>query len=382
MLRIMTAGESHGQCLIAVLDGVPADLFLDMDIINHELWRRQQGHGRGGRMGIEQDQVQILSGVRFKRTLGSPITLMIRNKDWENNQDIMSVWGKNGVDVVTRPRPGHADLTGALKYAHEDVRDVLERASARETAVRVAAGAIAKQLLQQFNMKIASHVVNIGGVAIRSTEYAYEEIVARRSVNLGCIEADTEQKMISLIDAAKKNHDTLGGIFEIISTKLIPGLGSYTSWEARIDAQLSAALMSIPAIKGVEFGKGFGFADTSGKNAHDEIYYKQNEGYYRVTNKAGGVEGGMTNGQPLIIRAVMKPIPSVGTSLTSVDIKTKQRQSAASHRSDVCAVSAAAVVGEAMVAITLMKALIEKFGGDTLQDMKKAVQEYLFRIKR
>ncbi|MPM65914.1 Chorismate synthase [bioreactor metagenome] len=382
MLRFLTAGESHGPCLTAIIEGLPAGLSLDIDQINEELARRQQGYGRGGRMKIEKDTVDIVSGVRFGQTLGSPITLIIKNRDWGNWQEQMSVMGAEAGEAVTNARPGHADLTGILKYDRQDIRDILERASARETAARVAVGAIMKQFLQAAaNIEIASHVINIGGVKF-DKPVTFSVINNNRSQETGCVDQETEIAMKEIIDKAKQNGDTLGGVFEISATNLLVGLGSHIQWDRRLDTKLTAALMSIPAIKGVEIGDGFYYANLPGSQAHDEIFYEAQKGYYRKTNHAGGIEGGMSNGEDIIVRAIMKPIPTLMTPLQSVNILTNAAVKANTERSDACAVPAAAVVGEAMTAITLAETLIEKFSSDNMADLLSAIESYNLRINR
>jgi chorismate synthase len=382
MLRFITAGESHGQCLTAIIEGLPAGLAIDIGNINQELARRQQGFGRGGRMQIERDTVEILSGMRFGQTLGSPLTLLIRNKDWDNWQERMSICGQPAGEAVTAARPGHADLTGTLKYERQDIRDILERASARETAARVAVGAVARQLLQACGIKIISHVTNIGGIAIDKT-LDCQHIEKQRAISdIACIEPEVELQMKAAIQQAKEQGDTLGGVFEVLVTSVMPGLGSHVHWDRRLDTRLAAAVMSIPAIKGVEIGDGFAYANIPGSQAHDEIFYSDEQHYYRKSSHAGGLEGGMSNGQTLIVRAVMKPIPTLMAPLDSVDILTRKAIRASTERSDVCAVPAAAVVGEAMVAIVLGEALLEKFGGDTMTDFITAVEHYRQRIYR
>ncbi|MBP2645403.1 MAG: aroC [Firmicutes bacterium] len=382
MFRFLTAGESHGPCLTAVIEGLPAGLAIDIAEVNKDLARRQQGYGRGGRMKIEKDQVEVLSGMRFGQTLGSPLTLSIRNRDWENWQEKMSPTGEPAGEAVTSPRPGHADLAGLLKYERQDVRDILERASARETAARVAVGAVAKQLLERAGIAVFSHVVNIGGVGIdvKLTYTATELADKLEDSELSCADSIAEAKMKEAIRVAKEKGDTLGGIFEVVVTGLMPGLGSHVHWDRRLDMRLGGALMSIQAIKGVEFGAGFGFAALPGSQSHDEIFFDAEEGYFRGSNRAGGVEGGITNGQDIIVRSVMKPIPTLMTPLASVDITTKNAVMANTERSDVCAVSAAAVVGEAMAAIVIAEAVLEKFGGDSIGDMVQAVERYRTRL--
>ena len=356
MLRFLTAGESHGPCLTAIVEGVPAGLPLDEARINQEMARRQEGFGRGGRMKIERDRADVLSGVRFGETLGSPITLRVTNADWVNWEAKMAAFGEPAGPVVTAPRPGHADLGGCQKYDRSDVRDILERASARETAARVAVGAVCRQLLELCGITVGSQVVSIGG----ATDPAAQE---------------------ALILAAKKAGDTLGGCFEVTATGLMPGLGSHIQWDRRLDGKIAAAMVSIPAIKGVEFGVGFRAGELPGSQVHDEIFYSAEQGYYRKTNRAGGIEGGMTNGEPIVLRAVMKPIPTLTQPLHSVDIQSQQTVLANSERSDVCAVAAAACVAEAMLCITLTEALLEKFGGDSLPELLRAISQYRQKIR-
>lgn len=357
MFRFFTAGESHGPALTAIIEGIPAGLQLDFDQLSEDMARRQQGFGRGGRMKIEKDKAEITSGVRFGSTLGSPLTLVISNRDWENWQEKMAVFGQPQGEKITAPRPGHADLPGALKYQRQDIRDILERASARETAARVAVGAVAKQLLAVAGIKITSRVLNIGG-------------------------AQTEKEMIETIAKAKEAGDSLGGIFEVMADHVMPGLGSHVQWDRRLDTRLAAAVMSIQAIKGVEFGAGFLYANLPGSQVHDEIYYESQQGYYRRTNNAGGVEGGISNGEPIVLKAVMKAIPTLMKPLATVDIVSKTAKRANTERSDVCAVAAAAVVGEAMVSIVLAQSLLEKFGGDSIEDLRLAINNYRIRINK
>jgi chorismate synthase len=362
MLRFLTAGESHGRGLLAILEGMPAGVPVSEDEINMQLARRQLGYGRSGRMKIEQDQAEIYSGVMHGTTIGAPLGLLIANKDWRKEEP-----------PLTRPRPGHADLTGALKYHFNDVRRVLERSSARETVARVAAGAVCRCLLSQFGVKIASHVVELGGVAAARRPDGIEEISAIAEASpLRCVDPDAEAKMIVAIDEAKARGDTLGGVFEVIATGLPVGLGTYAHWDRRLDGRLAQAMMSINAIKGVEIGQGFREARVPGSNAHDEIFYNAERGFYRRTNQAGGTEGGMTTGEPLVVRVAMKPLSTLRSPLASVDLVTKEPVEAAVVRSDVTAVPAAGVIGEAMAAFVLSDAMIEKFGGDSLDQMRVA----------
>lgn len=381
MFRFLTAGESHGPSLTAIVEGMPAGLALDREKLNHELARRQRGYGRGGRMRIEQDQADILSGVRFGQTLGSPITLTIHNRDWTNWEKRMAAFGEPQGDAVLTPRPGHADLPGLMKYERSDIRDILERASARETAARVAVGAVAKQMLSELGVEIVSHVTNIGGITAEIQGLTAAQISAKRDQSeLGCADELAETKMKQAIDNAKAAGDTLGGIFEIIACGLPAGLGSHVQWDRRLDTRVAAAVMSIPAIKGVEFGDGFALANRPGSAAHDEIYFSKENGFYRGSNRAGGIEGGITNGENVVVRAVMKPIPTLMKPLNSVALDSLDAAKANTERSDVCAVPAAAIVGEAMLAIVLADVFLEKFGGDTIGDLKQAVTYYRRRI--
>ena len=384
MLRYLTAGESHGQCLTAILEGIPSGLPLRAEQIDYDLARRQKGYGRGGRMRIEQDRVDFLAGVRKGHTLGNPITLLIRNKDWENWKEIMSPEpGPPATEkVVTCPRPGHADLVGAIKYNHRDIRNVLEKASARETAIRVAVGAVAKRLLAEFGMNVYSYTVAIGGVTVAlgkdlSVEEAFER--AEKS-DVRCPDEATSEKMVARIREAKHKGDTLGGIFEVVVTNPPLGLGSYAQWDRRLTGRLAMALMSIQAMKGVEVGMGFEAAQRFGSEVHDEIFYDQ--GFTRGGNNAGGLEGGITTGQPIVLRTAMKPISTLYNPKKSVDILTKQPVEATIERSDICTVPAAGVVGEAVVAYEMASAFIEKFGGDTLQELRRNYDAYQDYVKR
>lgn len=380
MLRFLTAGESHGPALVVIVEGLPAGLDVDVDAIDEDLRRRQGGYGRGQRMKIERDRVEILSGLRFGRTLGSPLSMVIRNRDWANWQRTMAV-GREPVEgatgaqrgPVTRPRPGHADLAGAAKYGAEDLRDVLERASARETAARVAAGAVARQVLARIGVAIVSHVTRIGEIALPPDRAVTLDEVRSLPVEspLRCVDSAVEARMVAAIDAARDAGDTLGGAFEVIASGVPPGLGSYVHWDRRLDGRLAQALMSIPAIKAVGLGAGPDVASRPGSRAHDEILPAAQLGstplnVRRPTNRAGGLEGGVTNGEDLRVTAFMKPIATLMQPLRSVDLRTGDEAPAAIERSDVCAVPAAAVIGEAMVALVLADALLERFGGDTM----------------
>lgn len=381
-LRFLTAGESHGRALVGIVEGVPAGLALSADDINADLRRRQSGYGRGGRMKIESDRVQILSGVRWGRTIGSPIALLVENRDWENWQKGMSpeAADEGSIEPVTRPRPGHADLAGALKYGHRDIRDVLERSSARETATRVAIGAVARRLLREFGIRAGSFVEEIGRVSfIRKASSAQEflDLDEKASTSpLRCPDETTSDRMIKLVDEATERGDSLGGVFTVFVTGLPPGLGSHIQWDLRLDGRLAQAIMSIQAIKGVEVGMGFEAARSFGSEVMDEIVLGE-EGFTRRSNNAGGIEGGMTNGMPVVLRAAMKPIPTQRKPLKSVDMVTKKEVEAAYERSDVCAVPAASVIGEAMVLLMVAQAFIEKFGGDSMEETRRNYEAYL-----
>lgn len=384
-LRFLTAGESHGEALTAVIDGLPAGLPLTEADINSDLARRQRGYGRGGRMKIEQDQAHISAGVRWGLTLGSPLTLTIRNRDWENWQQTMSVGAPPAgaaPKAVTRPRPGHADLAGAMKYGHRDIRNVLERSSARETTARVAVAGVAKRLLGEFGITILSHVSEIGGVRIGTLEIPWEEVQRRAEASeVRCADPAAEAAMIEAIDRAKAAGDTLGGVFEVVALGCPVGLGSYVQWDRKLDGQLARAFCSIHAIKGAEIGLGFEAARRPGSQVHDEILFDKEAGFHRGSNSAGGLEGGVTNGQPVVVRAAMKPISTLRKPLRSVDLDTREAVEAVVERSDVCAVPAAGVVGEAMMAIVLAEAFLEKFGGDSVNEIRRNYQGYLDYLK-
>lgn len=380
MLRYLTAGESHGELLMGIIEGMPSGLLIRVTDIDRDLARRQTGYGRGGRMKIEKDQVKIYSGVRWGRTLGSPIGLMIRNKDWENWRAKMSPDPTflNSAEPVTRPRPGHADLAGALKYGMTDVRNVLERSSARETAMRVAVGALAKRLLEEFGIEVMSHVLSIGGVFAKVPKVSLQELKKRvEASELRCSDTDAEKRMMKKIDQAKAAGDSLGGVFEVIVIGVPAGLGSHAHWDRKLDGKLASALMSIQAIKGVEVGAGFGTANRPGSLVHDEIFWSRKRGFYRKTNMAGGIEGGISNGENIVLRAAMKPIPTLMKPLHSVDLASKKAFKASVERSDVCAVPAAGVVAEAAVAFEISAAMVEKFGGDSIDEMKRNYHMYM-----
>ncbi len=373
-LRYLTAGESHGRALVGILEGMPAGLSVNKEKIDAQLKRRQGGYGRGSRMKIEQDQIEVLAGIRAGVTLGSPIAVLIWNRDWEN-------WGKHldpwkappeRYHSVTVPRPGHADLAGALKYRHSDIRNVLERASARETAMRVALGAIARQFLEYFNVQIASHVVQIhtAKASCEISELALAELTARADASpVRCLDAEAEREMTACIDQAKTEGNTVGGVFEVIATGVPVGLGSYVHWDRKLDGRISQAMASLPAMKAVEIGLGVESAGRWGSECHDEIYYDEAKGYYRKTNRAGGLEGGVTNGQPLVVHVAMKPLSTLLRPLDSVDMQSKKSVKAHVERSDVCAVPAASVIGEAILALVLADAFLEKYGGDSIAEI-------------
>src|SRR5213083_2574049 len=375
VFRFLTAGESHGEALVAVIDGVPAGLPLTEADINGDLARRQRGYGRGGRMKIERDQVHVLSGVRWGATLGSPITLSIANRDWENWKATMGVAvpeAGTAKKEVTRPRPGHADLAGAMKYGHRDIRNVLERSSARETTARVAVAGVAKRLLAEFGITILSHVTEIGGVRVGHIDLPWDELARRAEASeVRCADATAEAAIIAKIDDAKAKGDTLGGVFEVVALGCPVGLGSYVQWDRRLDGRLAQAFCSIQAIKGCEFGMGFETARRPGSGVHDEILFDASHGFNRSTN-----------GQAVVVRAAMKPLSTLRTPLKSVDLATKEAVEAVVERSDVCAVPAAGIVGEAMMAIVLANAFLEKFGGDSIEEIRRNYDAYLESLKR
>lgn len=382
MLRYLTSGESHGKSLISILDGIPANIELNIDEINYELEKRQGGYGRGGRMKIEKDKINILGGVRGKITLGGPISIDIKNKDYENWIQYMNPMDNIDFETkkVEKVRPGHADLVGCLKYDFEDARNVLERSSARETASKVAVGAICKQVLKNFNIDFISRVVQIGNVKDNNSyDFDYiKENVDKSAVR--CINKDVEKEIIKEIDKVKSEGDTLGGVVEIRVKNLIPGLGSYTQFDKKIDGELAMHLMSIQAIKGVEIGIGFDVANNYGSNVMDEIYYNNEDGIKRKTNQLGGIEGGMTTGEELVIRCAMKPIPTLYKPLKSININTLESYSASIERSDNCAVPACSVVCENVVAFVICKYFLDKIGGDNLNDLKSNYNTYIKRL--
>ena len=387
MLRFTTAGESHGRALVAIVEGLPAGLPVNQELIDNELRRRQLGYGRGVRMKIDRDHAEILNGVRHGLTLGSPVTLLIENKDWPNWTDVMAAEPRDVAPEksrrLKRPRPGHADLPGGLKYDVRDLRNILERASARETTARVACGALAKQLLSAFGIEVRSHVIQLGGIPDKPLELSWNEIAAiADDAPLHCADAAAEQNMIALIDDARHRGATLGGIFEVAARGVVPGLGSHTAWDLKLDGLLAQAVMSIPAVKAVSIGAGAEASSLPGSEVHDEIAYNaETREFIRETNRAGGLEGGITNGEEIRVRGHLKPLSTLRRSLKSVDIDTKEEEAAAFERSDVTAVPAAGVIGESMVALVLARAMREKFGGDSLGEMKRNFEGYREQLR-
>jgi chorismate synthase len=381
-LRFVTAGESHGPGLTAIVEGLPAGLELRPEDIDRDLARRQLGHGRGGRMKIEKDRAQVTAGVRHGRTLGSPVAMWIENRDYQNWEERMNPWPVEAeVDEVHLPRPGHADLAGIQKFGHTDVRNVLERASARETAARVAAGALAKAYLRELGVEVRSHVTRIGTVTATAREgLSAGDFEGVDESPVRSLDADASEAMVAEIDAARKANESLGGEFEVVAFGLVPGIGSHVSWEERLDGRLAQAIMSIQALKGVGIGDGFALAERVGSKAHDEIFWSDERGYNRETNRAGGIEGGMTTGDPVVVMGAMKPLPTLTKPLRSVDTETKEPAQALRERTDSCTVPAAGVVGEAMVALVLAAAYREKLGGDHIDDAKGALRAYQERI--
>ena len=381
-LRMITAGESHGPGLTCIIEGLPAGLELDREALDRDLARRQLGHGRGGRMKIERDKVEVTGGVRHGRTLGGPIALQVVNRDYANWEERMNPWPvDDAIAEVHLPRPGHADLVGTQKYGLTDVRDILERASARETAARVAGGAVAKAFLRELGVDVFSHVIQITGVsAPRRDDLTPEDFAEVDQSPVRCLDAAATDAMVAEINRLRKQNESLGGVFEVRAFGLVPGLGSHVSWEERLDGRLGQAILSIQAIKAVSIGEGIEVAGVPGSQAHDEIFYDDARGYYRETNRAGGVEGGMTNGDPLVVRGSMKPLPTLTKPLRSVDISTHEPAEALRERTDSCTVPAAGVVGEAMVAFVLADAYRRKFGGDHIADARGALHAYEERI--
>jgi chorismate synthase len=396
MLRFLTSGESHGQALVALLEGFPAGLAVDVDKINHELWRRQQGYGRGSRQKIEKDTAQILSGVRHGITTGAPIAMMIKNRDWDNWQDVMSteavdledpdIAAKMAKKKIKHFRPGHADLAGTIKYGHDDIRNVLERASARETASRVAAGALCMQLLRHFGVKVGSHVVQVGAIRAEEVDFSDLDELEEKVLNseMFCADADATEKMKETVKTTWSDGDSLGGVIEILADGLPVGLGSYTQWDRKLDGKLAQAVLSTQAMKAVEIGDGVGAAGRKGSEVHDAVYPSQSGTlpFTRKTNRAGGLEGGMTNGERLVVRAYMKPIPTLMKGLPSVSYPEFDAHKADYERSDVCAIAAASVVLKCMISITLADAFLDKFSGDSIPELEASVAHYRTQLKR
>ena len=388
MLRFSTAGESHGESLIALISGLPAGVPVDQEFVNHELWRRQQGYGRGGRMRIEKDTASILSGVRHGKTIGSPIAMELANRDWKNWTEILPVGEGDPAKhkAVASPRPGHADLAGTLKYDFPDARYVLERASARESAARVACGALAKSLLRSLGIEVASHVIRVGGAQL-DRDAAWEEIAAlqnREEILLSCVDPASEERMKSEVDLALRTGDTIGGVFEVVAHGVPPGVGTYANWDERLDGQLACAVMSLQAVKAVEIGRGVTAAESLGSQVHDAIGYKAEDGFTRFSrehNNAGGIEGGVSNGEDVVVRGYLKPISTLRRPLASVSYATREPVKAAYERSDVCVVPAAGVAAESMVALTLARMVLEKFGGDSLKELKRNFDGYAEQIR-
>ncbi|HZQ23139.1 MAG TPA: chorismate synthase [Terriglobales bacterium] len=388
MLRYFTSGESHGEALIAFISGIPAGLKIQQDFLDRELWRRQQGYGRGGRMKIERDTAHIVSGVRHGSTIGSPISILLENKDWKNWQESLPV--REGDPAkhrrVASPRPGHADLAGALKYNFPEARYVLERASARESAARVAIGGVAKLFLRELNIEVLSHVIAVGGVTV-TADISWDQIrlvAEKEEVLLGCVDPETEQRMKAEVDRVLRTGDSLGGVFEVVAHNVPPGLGTYAQWDERLDALLAGAVMSLQAVKAVEFGSGVSAAGAPGSSVHDEIGYAAGGAFTdftRARNNAGGIEGGVSNGQEIRVRGYLKPISTLRRPLQSVDFATREKVSAAYERSDVCVVPAAGVAAESMVALTLARCALDKFGGDSMGETLRNFKGYLQQLK-
>lgn len=393
MLRYLTAGESHGPGLVVIVEGMPSGVPVTAEAVNRQLARRQEGYGRGGRMKIERDRASFMGGVRQGETTGAPVAMLIENRDWANWTEVMGaepLEGGPGSNPASRdkavrfPRPGHADLTGVLKYDRRDARDILERASARETAARVAAGSVARCLLEAFGVIIAGQVVSIGSVrAAADLGIELSALADRAEASpVRCADPEASAGMVAEIDAARSRGDSLGGVFEVAAAGLPPGLGSHVAWDRKLDGRLAAALMSLQSVKGVEVGLGFEAACRPGSEVHDEIAYEPDRGFFRLTNRAGGLEGGMTNGEPLVVRAAMKPIATLYRPLRTVDLASRQSHQATVERSDACAVPAGAVIGEALVAFELAAAWMEKFGGDSLGETRRNYESYLEQVAR
>ncbi|MDY6796792.1 MAG: chorismate synthase [Actinomycetota bacterium] len=377
MLRFLDAGESHGKGMVTIIEGIPYGLKIRAEDIEEELSRRRLGYGRGARMKLERDEVEILSGIRLGKTLGSPLAMMVRNAEYGKWSETMGIDGGEGREKLTRPRPGHADIAGALKYGTKDIRDILERASARETVGRVCAGAVAKVMLREMDMQVWSHVIRIGGVSYETGGRTpnMKEVEKADEDELRCLRGSVSRRMIDEINSAGKSGDSLGGTFEVLAYGLPAGLGSHVHWDKRLDSRLAASVMAIQAIKGVEIGDGFNLAGMRGSGAVDIIRHEDGRGFFRLSNHAGGIEGGITNGETLVLRAAMKPIPTMARAVESVDIESKERVEAATERADVCAVPAAAVIAESVVALVIADALMEKLGGDRMEEINLAFKK-------
>ena len=384
-LRFLTSGESHGPALTAILEGLPARLPVSKPELQQHMKRRQLGFGRGARMKIEADEVEITGGLRFGKTLGSPIGILIRNQDFTNWQDAMNVWVSDDAAnkrAVHRPRPGHADLAGGMKFGEKDLRNILERASARESAARTAAGTLCRFLLQQAGTEIASHVIRVGSVAVPAGKSDWEQILrVQQSDQLRCVDPAIEQQMIQQIQTAMQNKETLGGEFEVVARNIPAGIGSHIQWDQKLDGRIAQAILSVPAVKGIVIGDAVAQASALGSKAHDEIFFEKEKGYFRATNRSGGLEGGITNGEEIRFTAFMKPLSTLMKPLQSVDVRSKKAEDAVVERSDTCAVPAAGVIAEAMLAMVLADAMLEKFGGDTLEDFLDALTRYKSNLK-
>jgi chorismate synthase len=378
-IRFLTAGESHGPALTAILEGIPAHVPVSREKLQHQMKRRQLGYGRGARMKIETDEVEIIGGLRFGKTLGSPIGLIIRNRDYQNWEGTMNPWQEASETkrAVHRPRPGHADLAGGLKFGEKELRNILERASARESAARTAAGSICRQLLENVGIEIASHVTRIGSVTLQQRDISWEKVLpVQDSEKLRCVDSQVEQRMIDEVNLATQKKETLGGEFEVIVRNVPPGLGSHVQWDQKLDGRIAQAILSVPAVKAVSIGDGIAQASVPGSMAHDEIFHEQERGFFRKTNRAGGLEGGITNGEEIRVTGFMKPLSTLMKPLKSVDVLTKHAEEAVVERSDVCAVPAAGIVGEAMIAFVICDALLEKFSSDSLEELIAAINHY------
>lgn len=383
MLRFLDAGESHGAGMLAIVEGMPMGVPVSREFLQAELARRRLGYGRGPRMTLEKDEVEILGGVRGGRTLGSPVAVLVRNAEYQKWIKVMSPYGEVEAQPLTRPRPGHADLAGALKYGTKDIRDILERSSARETVGRVCAGALAKSLLACFDIHVHSHVLQVGEARVTAAGVAprREDVAAADEDPMRCLDREASLRMREEVERARREGDSLGGVFEVVAYGIPPGLGSHVHWDRRLDGRLAAAVMSIQGIKGVEIGEGFLLAGMRGSRASDPIHHSRRRGFYRRTNRAGGLEGGITNGEPVVVRAAMKPIPTLASPLETVDLVTKERVPAAVERADVCAVPAAAVIAESAVAFVLADSLLEKLGGDSLEELEGRFRDLKRRYK-